>query len=213
MTTPLAAPSGPSVPPQQAAEMPTDSGTRWHLIVGVIGLVYGIIGLGLYLIGGLWIAFMPQLMGMMGFKDLPPLPNLGIVLVQMILTGGFGLALIIGSVKLLRRRTDCLRWLQIWAFGRLVLAAIGLVAGILMMPTQMAYSKAMDQAIRDQLEARSPGASKNMPPYDEERQAATTRYGILATNLIVVAFPIFVAFLTTSRKKREEVASWEHIIR
>jgi hypothetical protein len=193
--------------------MPVESTTRWHLIVGVIGLIYGILGLGAYLIGGLWMAFMPQFMGLMGLKDLPPMPSMGIILLQMLVTGTLGVILIIGSVKLLRRRTDCLRWLQVWAFGRLVMAAIGLVAGLLMMPTQMAYSKALDAAIRDQLEARSPGSSAGMPPYDEERQATATRYGILATNLIVVAFPIFVAFLTTSRTKRDEVASWEQLIR
>ncbi len=211
MTSPPIAPPGSPVASGQTA--PLESGTRWHLIVGVIGLVYGILGLGLNLLGGLWMAFMPQFMGMMGFKDLPAMPSVGIVLAQMVVTAALGVVLIVGSVKLLRRRIDCLGWLQVWAFGRLILAVVGLVLGLLMLPSQLAYSKALDQAIRDQMEARSPGASKNMPAFDEERQAATTRYGILATNLIVVAFPIFVAFLTTSRKKREEVASWEHIIR
>ncbi len=187
--------------------------TRWHLIVGVLGLVYGILGFGLYVIGAIWMAAGPKLMAAFGFKDIPPMPNAAIVIGQMVVTMGVGLALIFGCIALLRRNPRCVALLQFWVVARLLLVVIGLIVGFLTLPTQLKYSKDVDAAVRAALEDRQPGSSKNMPPFDEERQAKMSRYGMLFTSVVVVAFPLFIGILMTSKKKRAEIESWSTLIR
>jgi hypothetical protein len=187
--------------------------SRWHLIVGVIGLIYAILGMGMYLIGGVWMAFMPQFMSAMGFKDLPPMPNAILVIGSMVVTFLIGFALLFGSIALLRRSQRCLPLLQFWVVARLILIVVGLIAGFLTMPAQVKYAKQVDDAVRAGLEDRQAGSSKGMPPFDEERQAMMSRYGLIGSSVVAIAFPLFVGLLMTSKRKRADIESWASIIR
>jgi hypothetical protein len=199
----------------QSSEIPaTAEPTRWPLIVGVIGLVYGILGSCMYSFGGVWLFIGPSFMAsFMGMSDFPAMPNVWFLLFSSVAAVILGIMLIVGSVQLLRRRPSAGKTLLAWVVGRMILVVIGLVGGFVTLPSQIEYAERMDAAVREMVESRQAGASASMPPFDRARQEQIGRWSLIGMNVLVVAFPLFVGILLTNPKKRAEIESWRDIIR
>jgi hypothetical protein len=186
---------------------------RWPVIVGVLGLIYGILGCCAHTIAIGGVALSGFWMGLAGIKDPPPMPNAALTVASSAITLVSGILLIVGSVLLLQRRSKCVSFLMTWVVLRLVLVVVGLVAGIALMQSQVEYGEKMDAMVREIIEAKSPGGTKNMPPFDRERQEQISRISLFGISVVMVAFPLFMGVLLTNRKKREEIESWSTRIR
>ena len=187
--------------------------TRWHLIVGVIGLVYAILGTCAYSFFGLGIALNNWVVSLMGIKNPPAMPNAVYAAFTSVAGLALGILLIVGSVKLIRRQASCAKVLMTWVIARLLLVVIGLVGGFMTLQAQVDYGQQWDEAVRTMIEERQAGASKQMPPFNRERQELMARWSTIGISVIVTAFPLFMGILLTNPRKKEEIESWRNMSR
>lgn len=199
--------------PGMSVPVPPAEPTRWPLIVGVIGLVYGGLGCCADTFFLAATAFSPWFASLMGIKNPPEMPNQAIFLVSTLATLALCILLVVGSVQLLRRRASARSTLMAWVVARLVMLVVGLVIGFATLQGQVDYGEKWDQTVKAMVEERQPGATAKMPPFDRKRQELMARYSLVGMSVLFLAYPLFLGVLLTNRAKRAEIESWRNELR
>ncbi|MDZ4753367.1 MAG: hypothetical protein SGJ11_02595 [Phycisphaerae bacterium] len=198
--------------PSPSSPAQSSGAFRWHIVVGVLGLLYGVGGMLLWLFMAASAILWKPMMKLAGVGDVEPPPGMlpmGALALGLVIVGGL---LVIGSAMVLAQRPRGLTLLRAWAFSRLVLVAIGLALGIATMAGQVDFEIRFNEAMRDKVRADGGDASR-IPDVDRESAEQKARYMTLGFAVVLSAFPIFIAILTTSRRKIEEVETWHEILR
>ncbi|MBL9148518.1 MAG: hypothetical protein JNM94_07470 [Phycisphaerae bacterium] len=186
---------------------------RWHLIVGILGLLYGLFGLFAHTLMISSVFFFGAMMRMSGMGDISmPTPlklatvaSSGILLV-------LGVILVVGSVLVLRRRPLGATLMKLWAGARVVMVLVGVAVGFLMMPKQIDFQMEMVAAQRSMLRERNVPEDR-LPPEDREFEQKKVMWSTLGFGVVALAFPLFVGVLFTNRRKLDDVESWKLIER
>lgn len=184
---------------------------RWHIIVGVLGLLYGACGCCMQ---GAFVAFLTfgaKLIPMPPGADMPPPPKPTLTAILSLITAASGLLLIGGSVQLLRRRGSAANLLFSWSTIRLLLVAVWLVVALQSMNEQIDYAEKMDTWGREM--AKANGQSVPGAPFDREAARRSMPRQTVIFALVFAAFPVFIGVLASSRRKRDEMAAWERELR
>jgi hypothetical protein len=190
-----------------------ESGPRWHVVVGTLGLVYALGGILMHLFFLASVFFWKAMMSMAGLGDIE-MPRVLVLsgLFQSAILLVLGVVLGIGSALVLARRPRGAALLRFWAGARLVMVLLSLVVGVVLTRPQVDFQLEMAERQRDLILER--GGDPALVPVPEraqlERQVRWTTGGMA---LVVAAFPLFVGVLLTSRRKREEIEAWRLIDR
>jgi hypothetical protein len=179
--------------------------TRWPTVIGVISLIYGILGMTCATLQVGWLGAMDVIPEMWrGGITMPlglRLAFIGLVLPVMVL----GIMLITGAVGLLRRKRSSVGLLKKWAILRIVMIVIGLVVTIVTAPAQIEMQRqAYDFQVRMLAEA-----NRSAPPPRSEQQMwfwLIAQTGV--ASVIIACYPLFVGFFLSRRKINDEVAEW-----
>jgi hypothetical protein len=183
------------------------SGSRWYMIVGVIGAIYGFAGLLFHSCAIFNAAFPAAISGMFGQKTVPMPSAIRFTnLAQSLILFGAGLMLAIGSIMLARRQPRGAALMKGWVVIRLIMLVVGLVLGFVFLQATVDFQMANMEAQREGAPANAPG----MP--SREMMETIFRYFLGGFTVLAAAFPLFVGILLSSRKKKDEIESWKSLI-
>ncbi|MFO0829013.1 MAG: hypothetical protein U0572_12810 [Phycisphaerales bacterium] len=188
-------------------------GPRWRVIVGVLGLVYGVCGTLMWLLATVSSLFWKQFMAMAGMGNLEmPAPLFWNGIVSSFILLVLGLMLALGSGLLIARRPRGATLMRTWAALRILMVVVGLVAGFLTMPMQVDFQMTIVEAQRDMLRQRNVPEDQ-WPKADRAKAEAWIRYSMGGMAVLFAAFPLFVGLVLTSRAKKDEIESWASLPR
>ncbi|HWB18830.1 MAG TPA: hypothetical protein VG711_00900 [Phycisphaerales bacterium] len=185
--------------------------STWPRTIGVISLIYAI--LGLICTGGMGLAsvFSEKLMAMGGMNVQVPaivkIRDAGLLGVAFIL----GILMIAASISLLRRRSFGVKGLKLWAMLRMVLVVLGIGAIVLTANADVQFARAQEQAIDDmskQGHKPPPAMFSTKSLSDKELYAGVIiQRGVIAG--IHSIYPIIIMIILSRRKIADEVAQWD----
>jgi hypothetical protein len=201
------APTSIVPPPVDAAPV------RWHLIVGILGILYGLLGgfAHLALLGSVF--FYNSLLEMSGMRDVRfPMSLMVTAVLQSGILLILAVILAVGSVLVLMRRPRGASLMRLWAGARVFMVLVGVAAGFLQMPAQVDFQVQVAEAQRSMLRDRNVPEDR-LPPADRETVQTRFLWTTIGIGVVTLAFPIFVGVLFTNRKKLDEVESWKLIER
>ncbi|MHC4446466.1 MAG: hypothetical protein ACYSXF_01485 [Planctomycetota bacterium] len=183
-----------------------DEETKWPKVIGVISLIYAILGLGCSTLGGAWYAVAPMLPEMWrGGAEMP-----GILRVSLVGQLGaaicLGVLMLIGAVNLLRRRRAGPRLLKRWAILRMLLILIAVVLLVLTAPAQIDMQRSVQEFRNDML--RDAGRTDMIQERtDEELWRQVMLWGGLGV-LATAIYPVFLGFWLSRKKITDDVERW-----
>jgi hypothetical protein len=180
---------------------------RWPKVLGVISLIYAILGLCCASGYALSLVFMDTLMAMGGMKapDLPPAVALGgyAMIVFWVMLGVF---MITASIKLIRRQPAAVKMLKTWAFLRVLFVLFGIAWTVLTAGAQMDFQRSIWEMQEERVK-ESGGKMPGEPPTDEDLwQSMMINSGILSACMVI--YPVFIIFYLSRRSINDEVAHW-----
>lgn len=190
-----------------------EGGPRWHVIVGVLGLLYGLGGVLLHLGFLASVLFWKTMMSMAGLGDIEmPRVLVWSGLAQSAVLLVLGVMLAVGSAMLLARRPVGASIMRFWAGARLAMVLVGLVVGVVLTQPQLDFQLEMAERQRSLILERG-GDPSLVPTPDRAQAERQVRWTTGGMALVVAAFPLFVGVLLTNRRKREEIEAWRLIDR
>lgn len=97
--------------------------------------------------------------------------------------------------------------MRFWAGARIAFLVIGLGVGLATIKPQIEFQNRVLEAQREIVKERG-GDPNQIPIPDAATQEKRARIMAVSIAVIMTAFPLFVGFLLTSRKKKDEIAGW-----
>ncbi|UCD76345.1 MAG: hypothetical protein JSV91_05355 [Phycisphaerales bacterium] len=199
--------SNPPVTAGEVSELDFTAETKWPKVIGVISLIYAIIGLSCMSLSSVFMAVLPLIPPIFrGGVEMPPFIRFT-GLAQSVLLVIVGIIMLTGAVGLLRRRQSAVAKLKLWAVLRLVLIVLSIVIFVLTTPAQI-------QMARDQLEFRNDllreqGQTDRIISRTDEQlwRSTAIRTGIM-TGLQAI-YPFFLGFYLSRKKVTDEIAEWD----
>ena len=194
-------------PPVEPAELVADEPqTKWPKVIGVISLIYGFMGLLCNTINGVWLGLADMVPEMWrGGMEIPPLVRVtGIV--QVVLTFGVGILMVMGSVSLLRRRRAGPGRLKKWVLLRMVLIVAAVVVMVLTGPAQIQMQRSMLDYRNDALR-EADMTSRIVEKTDDELWRSVIIQGGIAVGIISI-YPVFLGLWLSRKKITAEVEQW-----
>ena len=193
-------------PMEPTAVVLDDQETKWPKVIGVISLIYAILGLGCNALGGAWYAFAPMMPEMWrGGADVPGILRLTLG-AQVLAAVCLGVLMLIGAVNLLRRRRAGPRLLKRWAILRMLLILIAVVLLVLTAPAQVDLLRSVQEYSNDML--RDAGrADMIQESTDDElwrRVMLQGGGGVLVTAI----YPVFLGLWLSRTKITADVERW-----
>ena len=191
--TPAATP--PMTPPSEVGEVPRKP-PSWPGAIGTISIVFGSLGLVCY--GCLSVQTMatPLMVGMVPEDQRPPTPQgiqLFVQIFQMCAAAGLAVWLLIAGIGMTRRRPWARTHTIGWAAAKIIMAFIGLVAGL-------AFAGDTVDQINSQLSQNGPA------PFTI---AVVWMYAFIAIGLVWALFwPVFLLIWFNRGAVKDEVAAW-----
>lgn len=194
-------------PPMEPTGDPLDDEeTKWPKVIGVISLIYAILGLGCNALGGAWYAVAPMLPEMWrGGANIPGILRLSLG-VQILAAVCLGVLMLIGAVNLLRRRRAGPRLLKRWAILRMLLILIAVVLLVLTAPAQVDMQRSVQEYRNDML--REAGRTDMIQESTDEEFWRLVMlqggFGVLATAI----YPVFLGLWLSRKKITADVERW-----
>ncbi len=193
-------------PMEPTGDLLDDEETKWPKVIGVISLIYAILGLGCNALGGAWYAVAPMLPEMWrGGADIPGILRLSLG-VQILAAVCLGVLMLIGAVNLLRRRRAGPRLLKRWAILRMLLILIAVVLLVLTAPAQVDMQRSMQEFSNDML--RDAGRTDMIKESTDEEfwrlLMIQGGFGVLATAI----YPVFLGLWLSRTKITADVERW-----
>jgi len=193
-------PSGPPTPPAP----PTTPGgfptaqTTWPTVIGIVGIVLGALGVfyGLYSVAGPLVGrAMSGIMGGAEFMDeiLDAIePYLWALSGLSVLSTALAVLLIVGSVRLNRRRASARGLLRQWAILKIPLSVV--ISGV-------TFAMQMEQM---SVQAEAMGGAAGMEVFMVAVAAAAILFGLAWS----CAGPVFVLWWFSRDKIKDEISGW-----
>jgi len=174
--------------------------STWPTIIGVIAIVFGILGILVYGVCGIVGQFFGgQFMSMMNTPDADAQIaameqykwlNVGVGLLQAILA----VLLLVAGIAMTRRRANCRSMAMMWACAKILIVALGSAVGFFAQQAQF-------EAIAQQ--------QATVPPGMQQMQGGMLIVGVAFGVAWGWALPIFMLIWLNRQKVRDEVAGWE----
>ncbi len=188
-------------------EVPTRA--AWPTVIGVLCLLYGLFGFVSNSCGLFWQQGQKVFFSMTGIPDVEiPSDIATMTMISGLLGMCLVILLVVGSVLLLRRRPSAMKFLKIWVVLQLILTIAAVVAGFLMIDSNIEYSERVTDAVREMLSERGDNADA-VPRQSEEEMRRSAYMGLIFGVPMQLAFPVVIGLLLTRRKWREQAAGWE----
>lgn len=180
--------------------------TRWPTAIGVISIIYALGGM-LCQVGAAVSSLASSWLMKLGGMDVTVPAVLKVIgSVTAVVMFFVGLMLLIGGIRVLRRRASGIPLLRRWAVVRIVLLLIGVVVGIVLMPAQLDMQRSIQEATNERL--REAGAADRVTEFDEDK---TWRNLVITTGVtaaVASIYPLFLAFYLSPGKIADEVQHW-----
>lgn len=199
------------LPPDPMPDDPFDDEilpTKWPTVVGTLSIVLGALGLLCGTIGVGWSVFMDQLTSGMMQADIHAPPSIRIVSIVSALGGTLlALVLVIGGVGLVRRRRMGLAVTRVWAVLRVVWLLIALGLGLWLLPANIEYQMAIQEAQIKAAEADG----REFPEWaikTEDGAWLAAVISIAVGTVVTAIYPTFCIFYLSRRKIADEVRRW-----
>lgn len=177
----------------------------WPKAIGVISLIYAILGLCCAGFVGCSGFFSESLMKMGGMDvQVPMIVKVG-GLVSGVLLAAIGVLMISGSVSLLRRRRSGVSMLKTWAILRIVMVLLGAVWTVATASAQVEMAHSVYEAQAKMM--REHKQTPPDPPTDQELWRRTMlQVGI--ASVLLTAYPVFLYFYLARPSVNEESRRW-----
>jgi hypothetical protein len=119
-----------------------------------------------------------------------------------------GILLVVGGVRLCRRRSRGVANLKAWAVMRLVMVVIWFVASYLTIPANVEMQRTITESVNKKL------AEANRPPqpFDEDTVYRRAVIGAAVGAGVVSIFPLFLGFYLSRRRIDEEIGRWDEAL-
>jgi len=180
--------------------------TKWPKVIGIISLIYAIIGLTCMTTSGVFLVVMPMIPPeFRGGVDFPPIIRItGIVSVFLLLI--IGIIMVIGAVNLLRRRRSGVSKLKLWVVLRLILILISIGVFILTSSAQISMARSQQDYVNDMLRERGLNDRVKEKSDQELWNSSLIKTGVATgANLI---YPLFLGLYLSRKKVTEEISYW-----
>ena len=180
--------------------MPPESASTWPTVIGVIALVFGIVGT----LGGVWTAVSPLFVEAM-MKFVPQGQPTGMEAMQnsapwLVLSGlgmtVLGIILIVGGIRLLQRRRRAIQTCRVWAVAKMVFVVANAIGN---------YSFQMESMATVQQQVPNTPA---MPVDFSNIMSAMMVVTAVVMSLWGWALPIFLLIWFGRSKIKTETAEW-----
>jgi len=199
----LSPPTNRDLIPSEMLDVPA---TKWPTVFGVISIIYGGMGMLCYVFQGAMIAILPTLPEMFrGGVEMPPILRITGA-IQVIVTFGLGVFMLVGAARLLRRRRSGVAILKQWAVLRLVVLLLGVGAMVLTGPAQIHVQRSTLDFKNKMLEEQ--GRADRIEKKSDEQ---LWRLSMIQGGAAAVAFaiyPLVLGFYLSRRKVTEELEQW-----
>lgn len=192
-------------PPTEQGDMP-DQESSWPKTIGIISLIYAIGGLLCNFPSRLITVVMDKALALRGMEiELPTLVKLTVGALAVVIFV-LSLFMLVGSVKLLRRKRSGISILRTWAVFRLVVVLLWLVVSILIAPAIIELKKSIQYQTNEIL--RDAGQGSRVKKIDDEKlQTAVMRDTVIEAGVFSI-YPLFLGFYLSRKKITEEVQTW-----
>jgi len=181
--------------------------TGWPKVIGIISIVFAVIGLACQVLGFLSAFFSEWGMKLAGMDvTMPPVIKITGAASAVVMTC-LGFLMLAGGIGLVRRRRAGVSRLKTWALLRVVMIAVGVVTAVLTLPAQIDFQRNIQEATNEKL--REGGRTDMIKPFDED---ATWTKMVVTTGVMSAVFavyPLFIVFYLSREKIRDEVGTWE----
>lgn len=183
--------------------------SRWPIVFGSISLVYAVLGTCVQGIGAGMSVASDKIMKMSGM-EVSPAPKVVQIVggVQAGVLVILGIVLITGSAMTLLRKPLGVTLMRFWAFARLVMVIVGLVAGIVTLKPQVEWQITMTSEMRESM--RNKGIKEEQLPPIPEREATEQRalWAIAGASLAFAIWPFVIAIALSRANVRADQAAW-----
>ena len=186
--------------------------SAWPTVIGVLCLLYALLGLVSNGCGLFWQQSQRVIFSMSGIRDVEIPSDIAMVsLVVSIIGMALVILLFVGAVGLMRRKQASLKLLRIWVVLQVVLALAGVVAGVLMIDSNIKYQEQISDAVREMMVDRGENADA-FPRQSEEEMRRGAVIGLIVGTPMQMAFPVVIGLLLTRRRWREEAEGWDEAV-
>ena len=184
----------------------------WPTVIGVLCLLYALLGLVSNGCGLFWQQGQRVIFSMSGVQDVEiPSDIATMSMIGSIIGMALVLLLLVGAFGLMRRKRSSLKLLRAWVVLQVVLAIAGVVVGFLMIDSNIEYQQQISNAVRDMMVDQGQDASA-FPQQSKEEMRTGAIFGLVIGTPLQMAFPVVIGLLLTRRRWREEAASWEEAV-
>lgn len=177
-------------------------------MIGVLSIIYGILGLFANGCNALWPWAQDPMLSMAGLKNIE-LPS-GLSIMTMV-GGVVGIALavvlLIAGFGVMRRRASGFRLLRIWVIIKVIEGVVGVGLGFMFMDDNVAFQASIQDAMLELVKDRG-GDVNEIPVKSTEEITNSAVLTLIIAAPVVLAFPIVIGLLGTKKRWQEEVAGW-----
>ncbi len=181
--------------------------TKWPKVIGVISLLYAIIGMTCQVVWGAWMWVGVWLQQKFSNIDvnMPALVKYP-AFVMMVLAFILGWILLIGSINLLRRKRKGVAQLKVWVVLRLLLLLLGLAVTVLTFPINMEFQRdLMDKQIA---QAKRQGQPTGMMENMRDKMDTVGMASTAGITVVIAIYPLFLGVYISRKKVTEEIHYW-----
>ena len=196
-----------SYPPVEPGGITNDEQlTKWPKVIGVISLIYGFLGLLCSTMSGVWLGVADMLPEMWrGGVELPAIVRMT-GMVQVVLTLGVGILMVMGSVSLLRRRRAGPGRLKKWVVLRMMLIVAAAIVMVLTGPAQIQMQRSILDYTNDRFR-EADMTNRIVEKTDDELWRRVIIQGGIGFGLTAI-YPVFLGFWLSRKKITAEVEQW-----
>lgn len=198
-------PTAPAHPTIEPFDEPP--ATSWPKVIGVISLIYALLGMTCSTIGVVAQTFLMEFLMKMGNIDVQVPLFLKIVsIASLIIILPVGIYMLMGAIALLKRQPAGVTRLKRWAIIRIILIVLLFPMIFLSADMQIDIKRQTIEMQADQL--REAGRSDLIQEYDEDkaRRGVYIQHAIM--NAVVAIYPFFLGFFLSRKKIEDETATW-----
>lgn len=187
---------------------PVVAESSWAAGLGVVCLVYALLGILVNAVGLAFLAFNAQGAGL---PEMVTAVQFGSGALAILL----GVVLLLGAIAMMRRRRLGATLVRVWAVARILLLLAMAVFGYLTLPQQVdAQLRIIEEA---QSEAAPSGGSGRRGSVQvtagggglsREALMRWSRLGLVASVLVLGAFPVTAGWMLSDRSRRQEIETW-----
>lgn len=182
------------------------SSRKWPTVLGTISIVYGALGFtcaAFVATSPLLTEFGTRLSGM--DLSMPPVIKV-IAAISGVIMLMLGLLLLVGGIKVAKRKPEGVKLLKSWAVLRLVVLVISFVITVLSMPTQLEFQRKFMAMQAEQL--REAGREDLIPDLSDEQLWNRTMIQTAITSGLTCIYPLFLGFYLSRKSIDDEIETW-----